>query len=143
LTDNSLLREFDDRRVWKLESHEVTGLHLDYRFTIDIWWGERDLAESSVSIQIGNRFLLRRCGEDFEVDPEQIDTVAPALVILHQPVESLTAYRDGRLILRMDSGDEIVVEKDSNYESWETHGTGRLAGIGMLCSPHEGSPWGG
>ena len=139
---NNLLREFDDRRVWSLESREVTGLYLDYRFTIDIWWGEKDLTESSVSIQIGNRFLLRRGGKYFEVNPEQIDTVAPALSILHQPVDSLMAYRDGRLIIRMNCGDQIVVEKDSRYESRETHGTGRLAGIGMLCSPHPGSPWG-
>ena len=75
--------------------------------------------------------------------PEKIDTVAAALNVLHKPVHSLTAYRDGRLVLRFADGAEILVEKDAIYESWETHGCGKLADIGMLCSGHEGSPWGG
>ena len=90
-----------------------------------------------------NRFVLHRGGEQVDVNPERIESVSPALAMLHQPVDSLTAYRDGRLILRMIGGDEIVVEKDTQYESWETHGTGMLANVNMLCSPHEGSPWGG
>src|SRR5258707_382562 len=137
------MREFEDRRVWALGGHEITRLCLDYRFSIEIWWGEEGSPDNNVTIQIGNRFLLRRGGKPIEIDPEQIETVVPALDILHKPVDSLAAYRDGRLVLRLAGGDEILVEKDSSYESWETHGIGMLADIGMLCSPHEGSPWGG
>jgi hypothetical protein len=140
---NILMQEFDDRRVWALGGHEITRLYLDYRFGIVIWWDEDAAPDNSVTIQIGNRFVLHRRGEEIEVNPEQIDTVAPAILILHQPVDSLAVYRDGRLVLRMINGDEIVVEKDWYYESWETDGTGKLANIKMLCSPHEGSPWGG
>lgn len=140
---NSLMQEFDDRRVWLLGGREITRICLDCRFTIEICWREETSPENHVTIQISNPFVLHRRGERIEVNPEQIATVAPALHIFNQPVESLTAYRDGRLILRMTSGDEIVVEKDSQYESWETHGTGKLADVKMLCSPHDGPPWGG
>jgi hypothetical protein len=140
---NSLMQEFDDRRVWALGGHEVTRLCLDYGFTIEIWWHEEASPDNSVTIRIGNRFVLHHRGDQIEVNPEQIDTVAPALTVLHQPVESLTVYRDGRLVLRMADGDEIIVDKDAHYESWEMHGTGNLADVEMLCSPHDGSPWDG
>jgi hypothetical protein len=140
---NGLMQEFDDRRVWALGGHEITRLCLDYRFTIEIWWHEEASPDNQVTIQIANQFVVHRRGEQFKVNPQQIATVAPALHILHQPVESLTAFRDGRLILRMCNKDEIAVEKDSQFESWETHGTGMLADAKMLCSPHDSSPWGG
>lgn len=140
---NSLMHDYGDRRAWKLDDHEITRLCLDYRFTIEIWWHEDASPDNRVTIQIANRFVLRHRGQQIDVDPERIDTVSPALHILHRAVDSLTAYRDGRLVLRMSDGDEIVVERDAYYESWETRGTGKLADIEMLCSPHKGPPWGG
>lgn len=140
---NSLMREFDDRRIWAIGGHEVTRLCVDYRVTIEIWWRDEASPDNYVTIQIGNSFVLHRGGAQIEVIPEQITTVAPVLQILHRPVESLTVYRDGRLVLRMCDGDEIVVEKDAHFESWETHGTGELADVNMLCSPHDCPPWGG
>ncbi|MBS0263833.1 MAG: hypothetical protein JSS02_17985 [Planctomycetes bacterium] len=140
---NSLMQEFDDRRVWALDGHEITRLSLDYRFSIEIWWREEATHDNRVTVTISNRFVLHRLGQQIEVNPEQPQTVGSALSVLYQPVDSLTVYRDGRLVLRMLSGDEIVVEKDWNYESWEANGTGTLADIQMVCSPPERSPWGG
>ena len=139
---NNHLQEFEDRRVWALDGQEVTRLCLDYRFTIEIWWREGDGPDNSVSIAIGTPFVVLRDGEEFNVVPERVNSLSPALDILHKAVDSLTAYRDGRLVLLFADATEIRVDKHPIYESWATHGRGKLEGIGMLCSGHEGSPWG-
>ncbi len=135
------METFEGRRVWPLNGHEVTRLCLDYRFSIEIWWFEEGSPDNSVTIVIGNRFSFHHDGREQSFNPEQAETLGPVLAILHKPVDSLTAYLDGRLVLQFADGAELAVEKDAQYESWETFGKGKLADIGMLCSPHEGPPW--
>ncbi len=136
------MQEYPDRRVWALNEHEVTRLCIDSAFTIDIWWRNDKRVDTSLTIVIEAAFVLRRGEHERQFNPEHGQTLGPVLDILHTPVESLTAYRDGRPVLRFIDGAEIIVGKDERYESWHTFGTGELADIGMLCSPHEGPPWG-
>jgi Family of unknown function (DUF6188) len=132
--------EYPDRRVWRLDGHEVTRLLVDYAFTIVIWWRSQK-SDNSVTIVLERPFILKRVEQVKHFTPEQKDTLGPALNILHQPIESLTAFCNGRLVLRFTDTSELITEKDDSYESWNTFGSGEFAQIGMLCSPHDGPPW--
>ncbi len=126
-----------DRRIWMLNGLEVTRLCIDFTFTIHLWEGSREL-----TIIIEVPFTLRIDEHEQQLDPNAGTTLGPALQILHKPVESLTAYRHGRLVVAFVDGTTLDVDKDWQYESWHTFGSGELADIAMLCSPHDAAPWG-
>lgn len=138
---NDHIVEYPDRRVWRLDGHEVTQLIVNYAFTIVIWWRDQK-SDNSVTIVLEQPFSVKRDDHTQDFDPEQTGTLCNALDILYQPVESLTAFRNGRLVLRFTDTSELISEKDDSYESWHIFGTGEYAQIGMLCSPHGGPPWG-
>jgi uncharacterized protein DUF6188 len=137
----SLMTEYPDRRVWRLGGHEVTQLLIDYRFAFQIWWRDDASADNEATVVIGMPFVLRSGHDVHEMDPEATASVAPALMILHKPVESLSAYRNGRLVVAFANDVEIVVEKQAQHESWEARGCGILSDLQLLCSPHHGPPW--
>jgi hypothetical protein len=134
------VKEYPDRREWELAGHEVTRLLIDYRFTIEVWW-YHERCDHTLRLTIGAPFWDFRSGNETWVNPEDPNTVAPALAVLHKPTQTLRAFRGGRLILTLSDGTEIVVEKDPHYEAWEASGTGDLSDVLLLCSPHEGPPW--
>jgi hypothetical protein len=136
------MKEYSDRRVWSFDGHEVTCLLIDYRFEIEIWWADRG-RDNCATFTIEAPFILR--GESEQTcDPERTDSLAPALRLLHQPVESVTAYRNGLLLLRFTDGTEVRVPKRRDgYETWQAFGSGELHDISMLCSAHDVAPWGG
>jgi hypothetical protein len=120
---------------WDLAGLEVTFLHFDCRFTVDIWSAER-----SLSIVFGTQFVLSVPGGEGRVFyPEQNETLGPLLSLLHRPVISFGASSDGRCVLRFADGTELRGEPHPQFEAWEAHGTGDLDSIALLC----GSPWGG
>lgn len=136
----SRMTQYPDRREWSFGGHEITRLLIDYRFEIEVWWGTGD-QDSTARFTIEAPFLLR--GEvEQTCDPAQTDSLAPALRLLHLPVECVAAYRDGLLVIRCTDGTELRVPKrDDGYETWQTYGSGELHDIAMLCSGHDGPPW--
>jgi hypothetical protein len=136
-----LMTEYPDRRVWRLGGHEVTRLIFDYQFAVQIWWRDESRGDSDVTVTIGVPFTIRVANREQRVDPEDTATISPALHVLHKAVETLSAFRSGRLLLRFAGGVEIAVEKHPDYEAWEASGTGLLSDVRLLCSAHEGPPW--
>ena len=132
------LLEFPDRRVWDLKWFTLDQICLDYRVTLLL-----AQPQSSVTVIIETPFILRLDLRSVRIVPDQILSTVPMLPLLHQTLVALTAFRDGRLLLQFEEGTEIEVQKDAQYEAWETYGDGETADVGMLCSGHEGSPWGG
>jgi len=130
------MSDYPDKRVWSLTESEVTRLCINYSFVIQISNLKGDL-----TLAIHTTFLLRVDGREEKLDPEDGASLGPALIILHKPVETLTIFQNGFLNLRFLDGTEVIVEKDLQYESWESSGSGEFSDIGMLCSPHEGPPW--
>jgi hypothetical protein len=144
------LTEFPDRRVWNLTGFTLDQIRLGYQVTL-IFNGPEIRQPGSITlpgpcnslrVAIETPFTLCTGSETALIVPEQVLSVHPILPLLHQPIASLTAFRIGRLLLTFEEGAEIEVQKDDQYESWATFGEGEIAGIEMLCSPHEGSPWG-
>jgi hypothetical protein len=135
-----LMIEYSDRRMWELGGHEVTRLLIDYRFALQVWWLE-DAVDHDLILTIGVPFRIRMEGRERLIDPEVTTSLASTLPVLHKRVETLTVFRDGRLVLRFCDGAEIEVEKHAQHESWEAEGSGRLSDVVMLCSPHDGPPW--
>jgi hypothetical protein len=114
--------EYADRREWNIESHEVTYLHIDFRFAFDCWWP----ANNQLSVIIENVFTVHYPDRTVTCEPTNINSMKEAISILHKPLSTLTAYRDGRLIITFLDSTELHVHKHSQYESWEVYGKGEL-----------------
>jgi Family of unknown function (DUF6188) len=124
-------------REWDLAGLEVTFLHFDYRFTVDVWSVER-----SLSVIFGTELILSEPGcEERVFDPEQNGTLGPLLLLLHRPASRFRASSEGQCVLRFADGGELRCEPHPQFEAWEAFGTGDLTGIAMLCGPGGGSPW--
>ena len=130
--------EYADRRVWDIQGHEVTYLHIDYRFAFDCWWQP----DNELSVTIETPFTLSHRGQTVTCDPNDLNSLKDAITILHKPVATLEAHRDGQFLVTFCDGTQLHVPKDPKYESWEAHGKGELQDLSLLCSPHEGPPWG-
>jgi len=117
---------------------EVTFLHFDYRFTVDMASGDR-----SLSIIFECPFSMRLpSGEERSFDPEENETLGPLLSLLHRPVSTFLASSNGLCVLRFRDGTELRGQPHPQFESWEATGTGELERIGLLCGPGGDSPWG-
>ncbi len=135
------MAEYLVRRVWNIEDHEVTYLHIDYRFAFECWWYTANRKDNRLVVTLENEFILHYADRTVVCHPEDVNSVKEAVPILHKAVSSLTAYRDGRLLVSFADGTELHVSKNREYESWEAQGDGELADVRLLCSPHEGPPW--
>ena len=136
MSTQSKMTEHADRRIWNLESYEVTYLHIDDRFAFDCLH-----ANNQLTVVIEIPFELRRTGQTILCNPTDVNSLKEAISILHKRLNSLTAFRDGRLLLTFLDGTEISVSRDPQCESWEVRGEGELENLAFLCSPHEGPPW--
>ena len=131
------LKEFPDKREWNLFGFTLTRLCFDYQTTLLI-----ATSQSTLTVIIETPFTLCRGSLSMVINDPQVAMLEMG-ALLHKPVSSLTAFRNGMLVIKFVEGMEIEVQKNEQYESWQTFGDGDVADIGMLCSPHEGSPWGG
>src|SRR4051812_14323799 len=98
--------ESHEWRVWGLTGLEVTFLHFDYRFTLEIWSLQRALSvvfETPLTLYVPG-------SADRVFDPEQNGTLGPLLLLLHQSVLSFAASSDGRCLLRFVDGTELRSE---------------------------------
>jgi hypothetical protein len=133
----SRMTEYADKRVWNVDNHEVTTLHLDYRFAFDCFWTDNNF----LSIIIEAPFTLHYPERTISCDPQDVSSLKEAILILHQSISMLTAYRDGRLLVTFADNTHLQVIKDLQYDSWQAQGQGELEDIALLCTPHLGPPW--
>jgi hypothetical protein len=145
----TLLTEFPDRRVWDLSGYAVELIQLSYQVKLfmarspgPIYPKTRLPYNHSVTVRIETAFTVRVGARIDQIIPEKVLSTVPVLPLLHQKVASLTAFRNGTLLLLFGDGTEMEVQKDDQYESWHTWGEGELADIGMDATGHAGSPWG-
>ncbi|MGE5681613.1 MAG: DUF6188 family protein [Bacillota bacterium] len=130
----------NDKRIWEINGHEVTRLLIDYHFTLQISWSNKN-EESEALITIETPFTLSLSNIDIECNPEDGTGIAEALCVLHRKVSRISASRSGELNISFKDGTEIIVRKHEYYESWSTQGKGEVSSMNMLCSPHDGPPW--
>jgi hypothetical protein len=76
------------------------------------------------------------------VNPAIVETLGPVLTLRLREALSLVAARAGSLSLRFAEGVELEIRKHDQYDAWHTFGSGNFADANMLCSAHEGTPWG-
>jgi hypothetical protein len=131
------LTELSDRRLWDLSGFTLDRICIDYQATLLF-----SQPGSSVTVVIEEPFTLRAGVHINLITPDQALSVTPLFPVLHTEAVSLAAYRNGQLCIAFGDGTEITVPKSVQFESWHTFGDGELTGIGMLCSPHDGTPWG-
>jgi hypothetical protein len=140
MLSQSKMIEHQDKRIWDIGGHEVTCIHIDYRFAFDCRW-THDNENNGLYVVIETPFTVRYTDRTVVCEPGPVNSVKEALSILHKPVSTLTAFRDSRLLITFVDTTQLEVPKHPVYESWEASGTGELKDLALLCSPHPGPPW--
>ena len=111
---------------WNLTGLQVTQLWFDYRFHVHFWALDRDLL-----LVFGTPFTYRPgTGKSVILDPEQNETLAALLSLLHKPVHSFSASSRGQCVLRLSderrSCDRKPIQNTSRgnrtgQASWNRH----------------------
>lgn len=121
MSDSVLLSEDQDRWSVAIRGRAVTRCVVDYAFSLDVGYPPNEVA-----IRIEGPFSLEIGGTNYRMSPEATVELCPALGLLHQVADALTAYKDGALEVRFATGDLLAAKPDPNYEAWEINGAGGL-----------------
>ena len=78
--------------------------------------------QEPTTIRISCRFSLTRSNRETVIDPQNIGEVGQALILFREKVREAEALGDGTLLLAFESGVELRVPADPDYESWEVAG---------------------
>jgi hypothetical protein len=123
---------------WDLSGLAVTQIRIDSSFQVHLWKLDRDLL-----LQLTTPFTYHQAsGAAVIVDPEALETVVPALAVLHQSAIVFRASSLGRCELRFADGSSLTSQAQPAYEAWESHGSGALESASLLATIGPGSPWG-
>jgi hypothetical protein len=130
-------------RIWDLTGLSLTRIVIDPA-QVSLLLNSGFVGDSDeIDLIIENSFTIRKTdGTEHTVNPAVVETLAPVLSLRLRAALSLVADRDGSLNLRFAEGVELEVRKHVRYEAWHTFGGGNFADANLLCSAHEGSPWG-
>jgi len=133
----------DSARIWDLTGLTVTRIVIDPA-QVSLLLNSAFVGDSDeIYLIIENSFTIRKTdGTTYAVNPAVVETLAPVLTLRLRTALSLVAGRDGSLSLHFAEGVELEVLKHNRYEAWHTFGGGNFADANMLCSAHEGPPWG-
>lgn len=85
-----------------------------------------------VEIVIESPFLLRTNGADVTLDPAQREALGPLLAIYPDTVELVRVDTDATLRLKFQSGAEMAVRADPQFEAWSVVGPGAKM---LVCLP--------
>ena len=102
--------ELDGRWEFVLED-SVNRCYFDYQFTIQ-------LLETKATIVIGAPFNLTRTDDSWSLDPEDSETMCPALSLVRKKVSNIVIDENGALRMHFDQGYRLTVEPDPHYEAW-------------------------
>lgn len=117
------LTEMPDHWVLPLAGHEVDQCQLDYAITLVL--ADRPTEHTELRIEAPFE-LLSPDGQTIQLDPERTMELTPALALLHQTVDHVFAYKDGRLELVSTAGLMIRVPVGKGFEAWQLAGPNRL-----------------
>jgi hypothetical protein len=121
-----------DRWSLPYQDMRVTQLRLDAQLTL--------VLDESTEIAVGSPAVLVRGATSesgavpVRLAPHRRD-VAGALDLFGARVLAAVAFKDGRLRLLFDGGDQLHVPPDSWYEAWSAVGPGSLRAV---CLPRGG-----
>jgi len=125
--DMKLIEE-SDRWLIPIQGLIVTQCRIDYAFSIVLW----ESREFSFSIRIGGEFICRVNNQEHHLHAERAPMeLSPAISVLHKPIETAVAKKDGFLELMFTSDIHIIVPPDPKYEAWELSGS---KGLLMVCT---------
>jgi len=127
---NINVTELEDRWIFPMENLTVTKLEIDYAFTISSWVSNELFF--SITIEADFTFRMPDNNDEVNVSPETLTGVCSVLKILHSTFRSVTAYKTGKLEIDFNSGEQIVVKPDPEYEAWNITGPG---GLLYVCLP--------
>lgn len=130
------MEELTDR--WVISSPEMVVGSISFGWTIQIRF---DPGSELHEIAIGCPFELDGPGVmKSTVDPSEPVQAAVLLPLIRKPVESVLAFKDGRLVVTFENGNILTVEVSPNFEPWELVGS---SGLKLVSLPGGGlATWG-
>jgi len=79
----------------------------------------------NAELVIETPFLMREeSGEWHEIDPGNVDTLAPALRLFMRTVDAVEVGDRGALSIELRNGSGLFIGPDTTYESWTLSGHG-------------------
>lgn len=90
--------------------------------------------EDEIRIRIGGCFVLKDGDISQTFDPDQPTTLASALRIIYEVVESAVAYKNGQLEINFSNGMILSAGPDPHYESWQISGRTPIELL-IVCAP--------
>ena len=122
-----MLIEAEDYWLLALQGEPINRVSLDWQVHL---LGYDHPAE--VEIAIGCPFRLVLGGEEHQVHPGRVETLAPVLRVFRKPVTAVVAQKDGHLEVRFSDGDRLVVAPHPTDDAWEL---GLSPGMRIVCLP--------
>ncbi len=107
------LIEYDNSWELSLVDRNVTGLYIDYGYTIDLY-----KKDDTISIRISNKFELYINEKSVLIDPKKKNEVGQALDVFNKTTSQIKAFKDGSLLISFINGDYIKVKVSYEFESW-------------------------
>ena len=124
---------------WVLIDHRVTELMVAIASVALRTWS----LDASAELTISAPFTLHvPSGAERAVDPQQSETLAPALALLRRYLRSVTITRAGELRADLSDGYALTVPPHPRLEAWVIQGGGALEGMAYRCPAGGGMPWG-
>ncbi len=118
-----LFIETGDYFEFPVEGDTVSRLAIDYAFTIF-------LQDTHLTVVVEQEFAYSSGSTSGILRAP--DRLTPVLELIHKPVRSLRAFKNGRLTFAAAPDITMTVEPDANYESWHVNGDFNLLIVCML-----------
>ncbi len=127
MTDSTLLVDVGDHWQIAIQGAVVDQCCFDYAVVLRL-----SQAPSTWELRIEQPFVLTTSeGAEHLVLPEELAHLHVILTTLRSTVESLVAFKDGRLDLRLDDHAIIEVPPNEGFEAWTLTGPDGIRVISM------------
>lgn len=122
-----LFTEFADHWQLSVPDLVVTRLLIDYQVTLQLL-----VPGGSLDISIGLPFTITTEVGVVQLNPaDDPRLLAPTLAAARKRLESLKAFKDGRLDLVLEGGAIWRVERSPRFEAWQISGPGGLLTVAL------------
>lgn len=121
-----MLRENKDQ--WEIDTSDASVIRciVDHAFSIQI------ASDScSLTLQIENEFGISHGAQVYHCEPENVDSLVPALYLRDKAVKKITAMKSGALNVEFEN-DYLQVKPGESFEAWQLYSDD---GLRIICMP--------
>jgi hypothetical protein len=106
---------------------EIRRLCLDFSLILELW--EQD---NVLTIRIESPFTLSGATGNYNVDPQKVESIGPALQLLFKTASTLQILENGTLEMVLTDSSCVRVKSETDFEAWEVNSD---KGLKIVCMP--------